>query len=79
MMAGQQRICAWVYSGAFVVNVALNFSLIPAFGLVGAAVATAAALIVETAMLYVTVRRRLGISCSILTAFRQAPALTEAS
>jgi O-antigen/teichoic acid export membrane protein len=79
MMAGQQRICALVYCGAFAVNVALNFSLIPPFGLVGAATATAAALIVEAAMLYVVVRRQLGIACSILTSFRETPAVAGVS
>jgi O-antigen/teichoic acid export membrane protein len=70
-MAGQQRICAIVYTGAFTLNVVLNFQLIPIFGLVGAASATATALVVETVSLYFITSRRLGIPCSILTAYRR--------
>jgi O-antigen/teichoic acid export membrane protein len=70
-MAGQQRICAVVYTGAFALNVVLNFKLIPIFGLVGAASATATALVVETVALYFITSRRLGIRCSILHATRR--------
>jgi O-antigen/teichoic acid export membrane protein len=37
IMAGQQRRCAGIYTGAFILNVVLNFVLIPRFGLMGAA------------------------------------------
>jgi O-antigen/teichoic acid export membrane protein len=69
-MAGQQGICAVVYTGTFILNVALNFTLIPRMGLAGAATATAIALVVETVALYVITATRLGIHCSIFTAFR---------
>ncbi|MCR4282998.1 MAG: polysaccharide biosynthesis C-terminal domain-containing protein, partial [Bauldia sp.] len=78
IMAGQQRITAWVYTAAFAVNVALNFTLIPRFGLAGAASATTMALVAETVMLYFIASTRLGISCSILTAFRRPPPVAEA-
>lgn len=68
-MSGQQRICATVYFLTFLFNVAMNFLLIPRYGLYGAAVATAIALVVEAAALFVVTWSRLGIRCSILFAF----------
>ena len=79
IMAGQQRQCAAIYTGAFILNVILNFALIPRFGLMGAAAATSITLAAETLLLYVVAWYRLGISCSILTAFRQPRAVAEAS
>jgi len=64
-MAGEQRICAAVYAATFVVNLALNYALIPRFGLHGAATATAIALVLETIAVYLAVRWRLGLNCSI--------------
>jgi O-antigen/teichoic acid export membrane protein len=78
-MAGQQRMCALVYTGAFALNVALNFQLIPIFGLIGAASATTISLIVETVCLYFIASRRLGIGCSILTAWRAEAPTVKAS
>ncbi|MCX5494566.1 oligosaccharide flippase family protein [Kaistia dalseonensis] len=68
-MAGEQRICAAVYAGTFLVNLVLNYSLIPRFGLEGAAIATTTALIVETVAVYWAVRWRLRLRCSILHIF----------
>jgi O-antigen/teichoic acid export membrane protein len=68
-MAGQQRITALVYVVTFLANVTLNLVLIPRFGLSGAAFAVSTSLVVETAALYVLVARRLGLHCSIFTAF----------
>jgi O-antigen/teichoic acid export membrane protein len=73
-MAGQQRICALVYTGTFALNVCLVFQLVPLFGLAGAAAATTTSLIVETVSLYLITARRLGIRCSILTAGRRRAA-----
>ena len=78
-MAGQQRICAVVYTGAFALNVVLNFQLIPIFGLTGAATATTIALIVETVALYFITTRRLGIRCSILAAPKRPQAAGQAA
>lgn len=64
-MAGEQRICAAVYAGTFLVNLILNYSLIPHFGLMGAAVATSLALGLETLAVYLAVRWRLKLRCSI--------------
>jgi O-antigen/teichoic acid export membrane protein len=68
-MSGQQRICATVYFLTFLFNVAMNFLLIPRYGLHGAAIATTIALFVEAAGLFVVTWSRLGIRCSILFAF----------
>jgi O-antigen/teichoic acid export membrane protein len=59
-MLGQQRACALACATAFAVNIVLCLILIPIFGAAGAAVATAAALIVETIALFMVARRRLG-------------------
>jgi O-antigen/teichoic acid export membrane protein len=76
-MAGQQGICAAVYTGAFILNVILNFTLIPIFGLKGAAIATSTALIVETIALYWVTAWRLGIRSSIFSAWRPLRQATE--
>jgi O-antigen/teichoic acid export membrane protein len=80
IMAGQQGICAAVYTATFILNLTLNISLIPAYGLMGAAAATATALVLEALVLYYITYTRLGISCSILTALRapRPPAGAEA-
>jgi O-antigen/teichoic acid export membrane protein len=78
VMAGQQHLCAWIYAGAFVLNVVLNFVLIPHFGLMGAAAATSITLAVETLFLFLVAYFRIGISCSILTAFRRPRAVPQA-
>ncbi|BCP55291.1 polysaccharide biosynthesis protein [Kaistia sp. 32K] len=65
-MAGEQRICAAVYAGTFLVNLILNYSLIPHFGLAGAATATSLALMLETLAVYLAVRWRLNLRCSIV-------------
>jgi O-antigen/teichoic acid export membrane protein len=59
-MLGEQNACATVYATAFVLNVVLCIILIPRIGVAGAAVATATALIVESALLFFVTRRRLG-------------------
>jgi O-antigen/teichoic acid export membrane protein len=59
-MLGQQRTCALVYAGAFTTNIALCFLLIPRWGAEGAAIATAAALVVETISLFMIAKHRLG-------------------
>jgi O-antigen/teichoic acid export membrane protein len=59
-MLGEQRICAMVYAGAFGINLGLCVILIPLFGMVGAAISTASALIIESILLYVVTRYRLG-------------------
>ena len=59
-MLGEQRICALVYAGAFAVNIGLCFVFIPYFGMAGAAIATASALVLESILLFTVTRSRLG-------------------
>lgn len=59
-MLGQQPICAMIYAFAFVTNVALCVFLIPPFGPSGAAISMSTALVVESILLYVITKRRLG-------------------
>jgi O-antigen/teichoic acid export membrane protein len=71
-MIGQQRTCAAIYATAFATNLLLCFLLIPRFGLMGAAVATATAIMVESTMLFVLTKRRLGLHFFVYRR-RQAP------
>ncbi|RVA62069.1 lipopolysaccharide biosynthesis protein, partial [Mesorhizobium sp. M7A.F.Ca.CA.001.11.2.1] len=56
-MSGNQNICAAVYAMTLAFNIALNVVLIPMFGLWGAAMATAFAMIFEAGALSFTVWR----------------------
>ncbi|RCS22478.1 lipopolysaccharide biosynthesis protein [Phyllobacterium salinisoli] len=60
-MSGNQNICAALYAVALCINVVLNILLIPRFGLFGAAIATATAMVFEALSLSLTVYHRLGI------------------
>jgi len=60
-MAGEHKICAAIYATALAANLVLNVMLIPAWGLLGAATATACAMVIEAGLLHVIVRQRLGI------------------
>jgi len=60
-MVGEQRACAVVYASAFGVNIALCLTLIPLFGVAGAAFAISGAMILEAALLYGVAKRRLGL------------------
>jgi O-antigen/teichoic acid export membrane protein len=71
-MLGEQRTCACVYAVAFASNLVGCLALIPAYGATGAAISTASALLVESALLFWVTRQRLGLH---LLAFRR-PALS---
>jgi O-antigen/teichoic acid export membrane protein len=58
-MLGQRLQCAAIYASAFAINLALCVILIPRFGIEGAGAATSIALIVESILLFVLVRRTL--------------------
>jgi O-antigen/teichoic acid export membrane protein len=60
-MVGEQKLCAAVYAGAFAINLGLCFVLIPQLGPMGAAVATATAMVVEATLLFVLARKGLGL------------------
>ena len=64
-MLGEQTLCATVLFASAIVNVALNFALVPVWGLIGAATATSIALIMAAMMNYIVVWRRLEIEIAI--------------
>jgi len=64
-MTGNQNISAIIYALTLALNVVLSVILIPAVGLWGAAIATAAAMVFEAAALSFTVWRRLGVVMAI--------------
>lgn len=65
MMTGHQRIFLFFYFISFVVQISLNYILIPKFGIIGAAVASASAVVFLNIIAYTYVRRKLKISASI--------------
>ncbi|APG92266.1 lipopolysaccharide biosynthesis protein [Sinorhizobium americanum] len=69
-MAGRQKLCVILYVAALGANVALNVTLIPLFGLTGAASATAGAMFVEAAILHVAVRHTFGFTLLALSGAR---------
>jgi O-antigen/teichoic acid export membrane protein len=73
-MAGKQGLCVWVYVAALATNITLNVILIPLYGLAGAAIATAAAMMVEAVLLHIAVRSSLGI---VLFAFANPLAILD--
>ncbi len=60
-MVGEQKACALIYAGAFILNLSLCFILIPHLKLYGAAIAISAAMMFESAMLYLVTKRKLGL------------------
>ncbi|MCO5064846.1 MAG: lipopolysaccharide biosynthesis protein [Rhizobiaceae bacterium] len=64
-MSGNQNSCATVYGATLALNLTLCFVLIPAFGLWGAAMATALSMMFEAAALSWTVWRKLGVTMTI--------------
>jgi O-antigen/teichoic acid export membrane protein len=71
-MLGQQRMCALVYACAFAANLILCFVLIPRLGLMGAALATAIAILLETVLLALVSWRQLGLHVFIFGRARVA-------
>lgn len=70
VMCGHEKEVGWVTTGTALLNVALNFVLIPAFGATGAATATTISLVLWNAILVWRVRRLLGLDSTILAALR---------
>jgi O-antigen/teichoic acid export membrane protein len=58
---GYQRICALAYAVTFAFNIGACLLLAPAYGAVGAAMATAGAFMVESALLFAIAKRKLGL------------------
>lgn len=64
-MLGKQRLCATVQVTTAVLNVILNVTLVPIYGIVGAAAATSTALVTGALLNYIVVNRHLGIEIAI--------------
>ena len=76
-MTGHHRDTLRVYAVAAVANIVLNLALIPACGIIGAAIASYTAMLGANAWLYLLVRRRLGVN-AFLVPFRTKAAPTQA-
>ncbi|NHT79002.1 lipopolysaccharide biosynthesis protein [Rhizobiaceae bacterium CRRU44] len=72
-MGGQQALCVKLYAAALAANLALNVTLIPVFGLTGAALATAGAMMVEATLLHLAVRHTFGIRLFAFAAPQSGP------
>lgn len=59
-MLGEQKICAAIVAVAFAMNLAIGFALIPRFGIMGAAISTTVAFIVESVLIFAAAKTRLG-------------------
>jgi O-antigen/teichoic acid export membrane protein len=64
-MLGEQKLCAAVLFGSALLNIALNFILVPRYGLIGAASATAISLTTAALLNALVVWRRLDIKIAI--------------
>lgn len=64
-MLGEQGVCAAVLAACAVLNIVLNFVLVPQWGLVGAAVSTSLSLVAVAILNAVVVWRRLEIEIAI--------------
>ncbi len=60
-MLGEERACAIAFVASLVLNIGLNFALIPPFGIVGAAAATTISLALRSLLLTWLVHHRLGL------------------
>jgi O-antigen/teichoic acid export membrane protein len=59
-MVGEQKICAAVAASALALNLLLCVLLIPTYGIMGAAIAMSVAFVVESILIFVAAKRRLG-------------------
>jgi O-antigen/teichoic acid export membrane protein len=71
-MLGERRSCALVYASSFALNVVLCVVLIPRLGLLGAAIASAVALLFESVSLFAVAKYRLGLHCLIFGAPKES-------
>lgn len=69
-MTGHQRVLMIVLSVAAALNLVLNLLLIPAYGIVGAAIATAVTTVIWNTVLVYVIRRNLGVQSSVLALWR---------
>jgi O-antigen/teichoic acid export membrane protein len=73
-MLGQQRACAMILTATAVLDIVLNFTMVPYFGLIGAASATAISLTFASILNYLVARRRLNLNVGIWSNLGRPPA-----
>jgi O-antigen/teichoic acid export membrane protein len=66
VMLGEQRACALIAGLAFAVNLGLCLVLVPRFGVEGAAWSITTAFILETALLFIVAKQKLGFHIFVL-------------
>ncbi len=74
-MLGEARLGAAILFGTVVLNIGLNLALVPRFGILGAASATATSLAISAALQWFAVRRQLGFDVAIWSNLRRAAAV----
>jgi O-antigen/teichoic acid export membrane protein len=60
-MLGEQRHCAWVYATVFALNLAGCIAVAGPYGSVGVAIVISTTCVIESALLFLIARRRLGL------------------
>lgn len=75
-LTGHEQSCAYIYGWCAALNVGLNLLGIHYYGALGAALATATALVVRTLWIRHRVVELTGVTPSILSSFRTAPTRT---
>lgn len=65
-MTGHQKVAARVFGGSAILNVVLNACLIPAYGINGAAIATATTTAIWNVFLALYVWKRLGLKATVI-------------
>ena len=70
-MAGLEKVTLKAMLLSTVINIVLNAALIPIYGAAGAAVATASSIVIRNIILWIVVRKTLGIDCTALGLFHK--------
>jgi O-antigen/teichoic acid export membrane protein len=60
-MTGHERDAMYIFAAASVISVVLNLTLIPSYGLLGAAIATTIVTIIWNSLMFVRAKRLTGI------------------
>jgi O-antigen/teichoic acid export membrane protein len=60
-MLGEQRRCALVYAAVFALNLAGCFAVAGPFGSIGVAIVISASCVIESALLFLVAKHRLGL------------------
>jgi O-antigen/teichoic acid export membrane protein len=64
-MTGYERQASYLIGISTIINISLNFALIPIYGIIGAAIATATGTIIWNVCLFIFVKKNMGINPTI--------------